>query len=340
MTFCFHLPIVMFNDHPESPKAPILPLLPPEPQRFTRIYEESDTFVKGVELRPNTEIPISSEAQQRAQEEAWGLIEEMHMLYELSTMNLAHRVVPCVPGFRGWNQRGFLGDVRTMAYEGMVVQFGMELVDGHDWRESPPTDEFKVMSWTIQAAVILRDASKRGIAHLDIKPENLLSSSDFEDPTNAAEVTVIDFGIAKRCDENGEVPNDTRIVCGTPGYVAPERFFLDKIDHRADIYALAMVMADVMTRGGDDAYANVGRATSGCDDKKPISSHEQVWDALVWALQQGRCSRNLAEFIYFNTSHDRDLRSPTWEDFSEGLKDIRRGSDGHSHLGAYSQAAL
>lgn len=53
----------------------------------------------------------------------------------------------------------------------------------------------------------------RGIAHRDLKLENLLLQS----PSDITKVKIADFGLAKKARENAM---DT--ICGTPQYVAPE----------------------------------------------------------------------------------------------------------------------
>ena len=78
----------------------------------------------------------------------------------------------------------------------------------------------------------LQYAHDKGIVHRDIKPENLLLDKD-------GRLKIADFGIASLMGAAGE-------VAGTPPYMAPEQNGA-KTDHRADIYALGVVLYEMLT---------------------------------------------------------------------------------------------
>lgn len=100
-----------------------------------------------------------------------------------------------------------------------------------------------------KVARILRDVSSalayahaRGIAHRDIKPDNILLSGEF--------ALVTDFGVAKAVsDATGESNLTTAgMALGTPTYMAPEQAAADPhADHRVDIYAVGAVAYEMLT---------------------------------------------------------------------------------------------
>jgi serine/threonine protein kinase len=94
-----------------------------------------------------------------------------------------------------------------------------------------------------QVCAALAHAHDQGIIHRDIKPENVLVALD-------GRVKVADFGLAKilRHDDLGNGSTRTGLVMGTPRYMAPERFDRpDSVDHRCDIYALGVVLYELLT---------------------------------------------------------------------------------------------
>jgi serine/threonine protein kinase len=95
----------------------------------------------------------------------------------------------------------------------------------------------------IQTAVALQ------ATHRDLKPDNLFLVRDPEDPAQE-KVKVLDFGIAKHDAENRSPSAHTRsgVLLGTPAYMSPEqcRGIAEAVDHRADIYALSVILHQML----------------------------------------------------------------------------------------------
>jgi serine/threonine protein kinase len=82
---------------------------------------------------------------------------------------------------------------------------------------------------------------KKGIVHRDIKPSNILI-------TEENELMLTDFGIARVLQSEETVDlTGTGMGVGTPEYMAPEQGLGHKVDHRADIYALGIVLYEMVT---------------------------------------------------------------------------------------------
>ena len=112
----------------------------------------------------------------------------------------------------------------------------MEFVDGVNLRDiihdgkMEPAQALKIVPPICEA---LQYAHEKGIVHRDIKPENLLIDRD-------GRVKIADFGIASLIGANDE-------NSGTPPYMAPEQGTHSDVDHRADIYALGVVLYEMLT---------------------------------------------------------------------------------------------
>jgi hypothetical protein len=85
-----------------------------------------------------------------------------------------------------------------------------------------------------QMARGLAHAHKRGILHRDLKPANVFLCED-------GRVKLLDFGLAHLLGSAGPAGS------GTPGYMPPEQARGDEIDPRADVYAAAMTLREMLT---------------------------------------------------------------------------------------------
>ncbi|MEY4576169.1 MAG: hypothetical protein RL701_872 [Pseudomonadota bacterium] len=102
----------------------------------------------------------------------------------------------------------------------------------------------------LECADALSAAHDRHVVHRDIKPENIfLVQRD-----NGGETTkVLDFGIAKLLDSDQPDLAQRGAIIGTPQYMSPEQCIgADSLDHRSDIYSLALVFYRMVT--GDLPY--------------------------------------------------------------------------------------
>jgi serine/threonine-protein kinase len=137
--------------------------------------------------------------------------------------------------------------------------FIMEHLEGRPLSELIASDAPFAPAHAVGIAAQIADAlaasHAHGVIHRDLKPENIFLVARGEDP---AFVKVLDFGLAKLLNDDGMAPHKTRvgIVMGTPFYMSPEQCEGTEIDERADVYALGVVLFEMLTGklpfGGDD----------------------------------------------------------------------------------------
>jgi eukaryotic-like serine/threonine-protein kinase len=87
----------------------------------------------------------------------------------------------------------------------------------------------------IQCASALEAAHDAGVFHRDLKPDNIFLSEG-----STEFVKLLDFGVAKIAG-TGRLTR-AGMVFGTPHYMSPEQAAGETVDHRADIYALGVIM--------------------------------------------------------------------------------------------------
>jgi serine/threonine-protein kinase len=124
--------------------------------------------------------------------------------------------------------------------------FVMELLEGQSLasliRRGGPIPAARAVDIVRQIAEALSAAHDHSIVHRDLKPDNIHIS-----PAGPGQerVTIVDFGLAK-------VIGTSRLtragmVFGTPHYMSPEQAMGEATDHRADVYALGIVMYEMFT---------------------------------------------------------------------------------------------
>ncbi len=92
----------------------------------------------------------------------------------------------------------------------------------------------------IEAAIGLRDASRAGVIHRDIKPGNLLLDA-------AGGIKIADFGVAKALSGAALGQTGDGVVVGTPHYMSPEQATGADVDLRTDMYALGCTFYHLLT---------------------------------------------------------------------------------------------
>jgi serine/threonine protein kinase len=123
----------------------------------------------------------------------------------------------------------------------------MEYLDGaplasiidHGVRHQAPLPLGGIARLAAEVLDALGAAHAKGIIHRDLKPDNI-----FVAPSGRPKV--LDFGIAKLSDVNN-ASTRTGSLLGTPHYMSPEQAAGRAVDHRADIYAIGVILFECTT---------------------------------------------------------------------------------------------
>ncbi len=183
--------------------------------------------------------------------------------------------------------------------------FTMELVDGKSLDRLIPERGFSInrfLDVAIPLADALAAAHHQGIAHRDLKPGNIML-------TEEGRVKVLDFGLAKLMNEEGEVDDEATLtsqgtIIGTLPYMSPEQVKGIEIDLRSDIFSLGVVLYEMAIGrrpfiskstaglaseivGGqpkeilevrDDLPRHLARVVQHCLEKKPERRYQSALD--------------------------------------------------------------
>jgi serine/threonine protein kinase/tetratricopeptide (TPR) repeat protein len=134
------------------------------------------------------------------------------------------------------------------AEDGLVF-LAMEFVEGRNLKEwlrehAPLTPEVAAVLIR-QLLATLVESHRHGVVHRDLKPENVMVIESHGEPT----LKVLDFGLSKLVDRALDASHRTmpgRVV-GTPLYMAPEQWRGEDVDHRADLYATALILYEMLS---------------------------------------------------------------------------------------------
>ncbi len=129
----------------------------------------------------------------------------------------------------------------------------MEVLDGKDLKEWCRKDTLlpvkQVLEIVADVAEALDYAHSQDVVHRDIKPANIMMQKD-------GTVKVTDFGIARITTSS---KTQTGVLLGTPSYMSPEQITSTKVDGRADIFSLGVVLFELLT--GEKPFQSDNAAT-------------------------------------------------------------------------------
>jgi len=103
-----------------------------------------------------------------------------------------------------------------------------------------PLELKRAMQFGMDICTGMTVAHQLGIVHRDLKPANVLINQE-------GFLKIVDFGVAAAQREGDTQLTKTGYVIGSPKYMAPEQILGKKVDERADIYALGVMLYEMVT---------------------------------------------------------------------------------------------
>ncbi len=119
----------------------------------------------------------------------------------------------------------------------------MELVEGallKDVIDAGPVAEADAVRYVDGILEALEYSHRAGVVHRDIKPGNVMI-------TDAGQIKVMDFGIARAVSDSSSTVADTTAILGTAAYFSPEQAKGEAVDGRADLYSTGVVLFELLT---------------------------------------------------------------------------------------------
>jgi tRNA A-37 threonylcarbamoyl transferase component Bud32 len=151
----------------------------------------------------------------------------------------------------------------SLAYLVMELLHGRSL--GDELRVEGKITPHRCAQIAASVCDVLAEAHAAGIIHRDIKPGNVFLHQIHSEQ----QVKVIDFGIAKLTDNSEDPEVQATTVAGTfvgsPAYMAPERLLEESYDGRADVYAVGVMMYEMLSGqlpfkiGGEAGFWSLAR---------------------------------------------------------------------------------
>ena len=191
--------------------------------------------------------------------------------------------------------------------EGETPYIAMEFLEGESLEKliarKAPLSISEKLGYIVPVCRALDYAHKRGIVHRDVKPANIVVSSD-------GVVKVVDFGIARLVDGG---LTQTNMLIGTIAYMSPQQIQGDRADERSDIWAMGVTCWELVAGerpfNGDNHAALMMKIISG--EPPPLSEKDPASPADLDAVVARMMNKDIAE--RFQTMEEVLLElEPVW----------------------------
>jgi serine/threonine protein kinase len=215
-----------------------------------------------------------------------------------------------------------------LSHPGVATIFDFDVQQGYDFlvmeyvaggtlesriRSGPlPIDDILTIGAAIADA--LDNAHRHGILHRDLKPGNVVMTAD-------GHPKILDFGLAVLLSGGNDIGRMTQpgMIVGSLPYMAPEQLFGEADDARTDIYALGVLLFEMIT--GNRPFVKDRPESFGGDGSTDPSRNSR------WRDDRNACASSARR-------HSRDCCAPAEEHLERQLAGIlHRRNDGGDHIG-------
>jgi len=128
-------------------------------------------------------------------------------------------------------------------YIGGAYAISMEYFPSHtlstEIANEKPMNPKKAVRYAMDICLGMMHAHQQGIIHRDLKPANILINDE-------GLLKIVDFGVAAAAKSGDTQLTKTGYVIGSPKYMAPEQILGKKVDERADIYSLGVILYEML----------------------------------------------------------------------------------------------
>jgi hypothetical protein len=167
----------------------------------------------------------------------------------------------------------------------------MDFVEGENladviYREAP-LPPARAVALARQLAAGLQHAHERGLIHRDFKPANIILVRE----GNEERPRILDFGLAILADTESHRLTTNGLVLGTPAFMSPEQACGEPIDHRSDLFALGLIMYEMLAgkHPFDGTAASIARQNLAADPpplrkRAPTVDVPAALEAIVFRL--------------------------------------------------------
>jgi serine/threonine protein kinase len=193
--------------------------------------------------------------------------------------------------------------------------------------ESPLSPE-RALNIALQVADALAASHRCGIVHRDLKPDNIMLTSRGREKDF---VKLLDFGIAKLTGgAAGSRQTRTGIVMGTPAYMSPEQCDgRGNIDHRTDVYALGVVMYEMLAGRVPFLGEGYGEVLVQHLTQPPIPPS-----------QFRMVNPHVEAVILKSLEKQKELRYPTMDEMTRAMSDPVAYVEQHGGIATFGQVQL